>query len=1008
MLKFFAAICPGLLLLWCVAPRGEFGGAAAASSSPPPQHVVDFRKEIEPLFQKKCLSCHSGSAAKSGFRLDDAKAALKGGDLGDAIVPGRSADSLLIKFVSADPGEAAMPPEGERLTNQEIALLRAWIDQGAKFPADYVAAKPEDWWSLRPLTKPSVPSFHKANSAARNPIDAFVDAKLQEKGLAPAPEADRRTLFRRLHFDLLGLPPDPDDADRFVADPDPQAYEKLVDKLLASPHYGERWARHWLDIVHYGDTHGYDKDKPRLNAWPYRDYVIRAFNEDKPYGRFVQEQLAGDALWPGSRDGVEALGFIAAGPWDFIGHVEVPETKIDGKIARHLDRDDMAANTMNTFVSLTVQCAQCHHHKFDPIPQEDYYRIQAAFAALDRTDRKYYVEPELAQRAATLEKRVAEARARRKAIEAQVAAQGGPKLAELERRLANAEAAAKLPKQPAEYGFHSKIETAPERIKWVQVDLGGPLEMARLEFVAAYDEYAGIGAGFGFPPRYQIDASDDPTFRTGVTSILDRTATDQKNPGVEPQSVPVAGVKARYVRFTATRLAERTNDYIFALAELRVFDARGKNVAAGAAVEAPDSIEAPPRWRKANLVDGIVPRRVNPTAAQEAAERRRLRDEHLARVVPADLLAARAEALAELAATEAELAKLPPPRLVYAGGIHHGVAPFRGTGPDGGTPRPIHLLARGDVRKPGKEVTPGGLSAVTALTPDFGLPSSHREGERRAALAMWITDRKNPLTWRSIVNRVWRFHFGRGIVETPSDFGRMGQLPTHPELLDWLASEFRDGGQSFKKLHRLIVTSAAYRRSSRFDPAAAKLDADNAFLWRMPRRKLEAEAVRDSVLAVSGALDLKLYGPPFQDFLIEKPEHSPHYQYHRHDPEDPRSWRRSIYRFLVRSQQQPFMAALDCADPSMQVDRRNETLSALQALALLNDGFMLTQAKRFAARIEKEGGDEASKATRAFRLALGRSPTAAERVELAALINRHGLANACRLLFNLNEFAFVD
>jgi len=258
-------------------------------------------------------------------------------------------------------------------------------------------------WSLQPLQQPAIPHFSASNPADANPIDAFVRAKLDEKGLQRAPPADRRTLIRRLYFDLTGLPPTPEQIDAFVADPDPRAYAKLVDHLLDSPRYGERWARHWLDVVHYGETHGYDKDKPRPNAWPYRDYVIRAFNEDKPYARFVQEQLAGDVLFPGTRDGIEALGFIAAGPWDLIGHEEVPETKIDGKIARHLDRDDMVMNTMQTFNSLTVQCAQCHDHKFDPIAQADYYRLQAVFAAIDRTNKKYDPDPAVAQQRAELE-----------------------------------------------------------------------------------------------------------------------------------------------------------------------------------------------------------------------------------------------------------------------------------------------------------------------------------------------------------------------------------------------------------------------------------------------------------------------------------------------------------------------------------------------------------------------------------------------------------------------------
>jgi hypothetical protein len=350
---------------------------------------------------------------------------------------------------------------------------------------------------------------------------------------------------------------------------------------------------------------------------------------------------------------------------------------------------------------------------------------------------------------------------------------------------------------------------------------------------------------------------------------------------------------------------------------------------------------------------------------------------------------------------------VPPTGRVYAGTIHYGSGTFIGTGTNGGKPRPIFVLRRGDVKAPLREVNPGALSVTPGLPGTLELPEGHTEGQRRAALAHWLTDSRNTLTWRSIVNRVWQYHFGRGIVATPNDFGRMGQLPSHPELLDWLAIEFRDGGQSLKALHRLLVTSATYRQASSGNEDFEKLDANNVYLWRMNRRKLEAESIRDAVLAVAGRLDRTLYGPAFQDFVIEHPAHSPHYQYHLYDPDNPKSHRRSIYRFLVRSKPQPFMTALDCADPSMQVDRRNETLSPLQALALFNDGFMLIMAKHLAARIEGAAGVEAQ-ATTAFRLAVGREPTAAERDVLTAYAREHGLANACRVIFNLNEFVFLD
>ncbi|AWM42111.1 hypothetical protein C1280_02575 [Gemmata obscuriglobus] len=971
-------------------------GAPAA----PPEPVV-FERDVKPIFAKHCASCHGAEKQKGGFRLDRKADALAGGDSGKAIQPGKSADSHILKLVTSTDADTRMPPKGAGLSAAEVAVLKRWIDDGAKWPDDgSAAANPLDWWSLRPLKRPAVPGAEK-----EHPVDAFVRAKLREKGLAPSPEADRRTLIRRLYFDLIGLPPAPEEVDAFVASTAPDVYERLVDKLLASPQYGERWARHWLDVVHFGETHGYDKDKPRPNAWPYRDYVIRALNTDKPYGRFVTEQVAGDVLYPGTVDGIEALGFLAAGPWDLIGHAEVPESKVDGKIARHLDRDDMVANTVGTFMGLTVHCAQCHNHKFDPITQEDYYKLQAVFAALDRTDRAYDADPKVATRRAELEGRKKAATATRAALETAARNKAGADLAAIEKQIADAARPAPASKPP-EFGYHSAIATKQDAVKWVQVDLGASQKLDRVVLRPCHDDFNGIGAGFGFPVRFRIELSDDPAFNTS-TVLADETGKDFPPPGMAPYRATAGARTGRYVRVTATKLAPRQNDYVLALAELEAFDAAGKNLARGRPVTALDSTEAPVRWRKSNLTDGLAA----PGPAFNAGERARLaeRRDTLLRAALGEKEAARLGELgADIAAIDAELGALRAARRVaYVGAVHTGSGTFVGTGASGGKPRPIHVLARGDVTKPGKEVAPGAIGAVPGANAHFALPTGHGEGERRAALARWLTDANNPLTWRVMANRVWQYHFGRGIVDTPNDFGKMGQLPTHSELLDYLASELREH-QSLKKLHKLIVTSQTYKQVSGSNEANTKADADNRYLWRQNRRKLEAEAVRDSILAAAGKLDLTAGGPSFQDFVIEKPEHSPHYQYHLHDPEDTKTHRRAVYRFVVRSKQQPFMAALDCADPSLAVEKRNETLTPQQALALLNNRLSVAMAKHFAARVEKLGATDAERMTAAFRLALGRAPTAAERDALAGYAKEHGLANACRVVLNLNEFVFVD
>lgn len=968
-----------------------------------PTFAVDFVREVRPIFEKHCYECHGEKKQKNDFRLDIKAVALGGGsEHAPDIVAGKSAESPLFRFVSGADEKIAMPPKS-KLSSAEIDVLKRWIDEGAVWPDGVDVAKVEDrldWWSFKPL--PSGDEKAKGKG-----IDDFIRAKLSEKGLKPAPPAESHTLIRRLYFDLIGLPPTPEEVAKYAALP----YEKLVDDLLASPRYGERWARHWLDLVHYGETHGYDKDKPRMNAWPYRDYVIRAFNNDKPYARFVEEQIAGDVLYPGTTDGITALGFISAGPWDYIGHAEVPETKLDGKIARHLDRDDMVQNAIGSFCSLTVQCAQCHYHKFDPISQEDYYSLQAVFAAVDRTDVDYYPDDASMQKFASIQKQKKQLASEIAALEEPLKKKAGEAYVALSKRIDGAAEKSGNPNAKPDFGWHSAISATQDVVKWVQVDLGKSVQVERIVLKPCYDDYGKIGGGFGFPVRFKIEVSDDPEFKTGVTLVWrkhDATfMNDFPNPGLKPFESGTAGddgVTGRYVRVTAVKLAPRKNDYIFALAEMEVYDSKtGPNLAAGCSVTSLDSIEAPPRWRKTNLTDGIAPE-----SRSEEDKQQLIRERDALMLAQAD--EATRKKLREARKQRDSLPSLPAPQKVYAGAIHTGNGSFKGTGAEGGKPRVIQVLKRGDIRQPAKEVGPG---SIAALSERFHLPfavQGETESARRAALAKWITDKNNALTWRSIVNRVWQHHFGRGIVETANDFGRMGGKPSHPELLDSLAAWFRDDAHgSLKALHKRIVMSETYRQSSEgADPSYATLDASNEFLWHQNRRKLDAESIRDSILAVSGKLDLTMGGPSFQDFVIEKPQHSPHYEYELHDPEDPKSWRRSIYRFIVRSQQQPFMTVLDCADPSMRVDKRNESLSPLQALAMMNNGLTVAMAKHFAERVSKEATGIEAQTKRAFALALAREPTADELAPLVGYAKRDGLENVCRVILNLNEFSFVD
>ncbi|MEM7387838.1 MAG: DUF1549 domain-containing protein, partial [Verrucomicrobiota bacterium] len=552
-------------------------------------------------------------------------------------------------------------------------------------------------------------------------------------------KADRRTLIRRLHFDLLGLPPAPHEVETFLSDPDPKAYEKLIERLLSSKHYGERWARHWLDVVHYGESHGYDKDKPRPHAWPYRDYVIRAFNEDKPYHRFIKEQVAGDVLWPDTVDGLEATGFLAAGPWDFIGHAEVPEEKIDGKVARHLDRDDMVTTTMNTFCSLTVQCAQCHDHKRDPVTMEDYYSLQSVFAALDRADRSYDRDPATGRRRSDLESAKSREETTLKELNEEIEAKKTDRIRRLEEKIARlqttleATGEIKGKQRSGNFGYHSAVADKEGVEKWVQVDLGN---IAGIDQVALFgaDEYG--FPDFGFPHRFRIETALTSDFETPVV-IADHTKEDYERPGTGPAVFQARSTEGRYVRVTATRLWNRrqkgkdlTGDWIFALGELAILVDGQK--ASAKKVTALDSIEALPRWGRSNLIDGVYGRySLDEGAARELIkgfekDRSRVKEELVVlrkkkekalNKVAAEPLRQRDIALKKLAGLKADLGSLPKQQKVYAGIIHHGSGAFKGRGHLGGKPREIRVLHRGEVTQPQEEVAPATVPGIVRDLP---------------------------------------------------------------------------------------------------------------------------------------------------------------------------------------------------------------------------------------------------------------------------------------------------
>ncbi len=872
------------------------------------------------------------------------------------------------------------------------------------FNSTLMHSQDKQWWSRKPLTMPPMPV---TDAWGRNEVDSFILHKLKANHLQPSEPAPPRVLIRRLTFDLTGLPPAPKDIRAFqrnyASNPD-KAYEELVDRLLASPRYGERFARHWLDVAKYADTCGYDKDKLRPHAWPYRDYVIRSFNEDKPYAQFVKEQIAGDILYPDSEDGILALGFLAAGPWDFIGHVEVPESKLDGKVARNLDQDDMVSNVFNSFCATTIQCARCHEHKGDPIGQDHYYSLQSVFAAVDKADRVYGMDPKVARKKEELLIRRAELSREIALAEKEIKRKGGEKLKKLDEQISDLEKIACKAERVPEHGYHSQVARSANSKKWVQVDLGKREKISFITMQACYDDFAGIGAGFGFPVRFKIIASNQADFSRSEI-LVDQTKKKFPNPKLVPVSYKVNS-HARYFRVEAVELTVRKNDFIFALAELELKNADGINLAAAKNVTAKDSIEAPLRWRKSNLTDGKWSKSKNPEMQKEMValvdECKNFIDSLTSQEEKSEL-SAKKKALEK---TEAELKELPSGKLVYAATTHF--KPRSNFKPTEGKPRMIHVLHRGEVNQPREPVRPGAIPMFPNESWEFPLPEVHDEAERRAALAEWIVRKDHPLTWRTIVNRVWQWHFGQPLVGTPNDFGPLGQLPTHSNLLDWLAVYFRDSGGSFKKLHKLLVMSESYRQSSVEDEAKERVDSSNQWLWRMNRRKLSAEEMRDSVLMVSGKLNLEMGGPGFYLFNLEQTAHSPHYYYHKFDPEDQKSHRRSVYRFVVRSQPNPFMTTLDCADSSQSTPRRNETLTALQALSLLNNKFTLTMSQHFAERLTNEVSGMENQVRAGFELVTGRSPNTEEHRLLLEYADKHGTPNLCRSLFSLSEFAFID
>ncbi len=805
------------------------GPLRAAAPEPTPEQVKFFEEKVRPILAANCYKCHGSEHQKGKLRLDLREMALGGGESGAVIVPGAPERSLLVEAVKWESLE--MPPSG-KLSEQNIATLQEWIKLGAPMPKDHGAAGIElrkargvitdedrQWWAFQPIRRiapPLVPGSH----TSRGPIDAFLSAPLASEGLAPAPEADRRTLIRRLSWNLVGLPPSAGDVEAFVADERPDSYERLADRLLASPQHGERWARHWLDLVRYAESDGYKQDAYRPEAWRYRDYVIRSLNADKPYSQFVLEQLAGDEAAPGDPDALIATAYLRLGIYEY------NQRDVRTHWANILN--DLTDVTADVFLGMGLSCARCHDHKFDPILQKDYYRLQAFFAPILWREN--------------------------------------------------------VPAAPAD-------EVA-----------------AYLRELAAWEEKT-------VEIRRQIAEIEEPIQRNAMRTTLVKFPDDLQE--------------------LLAKSPEKRTPYETQLAYLCMFqatDGEGK-----ADVAAKLKGEKKERWEDLK---------------KQLAEYGTLRPKPIP-IVPA---------------------------LTDVG--------------------PVAPVVSIPGRRNAEPIEPGPLSVLDAEPmpipePPTALTSERLTTGRRTALARWIAAPDNPLPARVLANRLWQYHFGRGLAEAPSDFGRLGQPPSHPELLDYLAADLVDRGWSLKRLHRQMVTSAAYRRASHGPAvtASAAKDPLNRFVSRMTVRRLSAEQIRDAALAASGELDPQIGGE---------------------GGDSGKTARRAIYLKAFRNKQDATLDVFDVPDGQFSAPVRNVTTTPTQSLFMINGPWMLLRAKALANRLDDSSATLDERVTAAYRAVLGREPdadelqAAREFLQTNDATGKEALVDFCHVLLNANEFLYVD
>jgi hypothetical protein len=968
-----------------------------------------FDLKVAPILARRCLDCHSGGDPKGRLDLSTSASALRGGEGGLAIVAGKPDESLLWQRIDSN----EMPPKSP-LSQSEKATLRDWIAAGAAWGTDPIdryqvttaRRAGRDWWSLQPVHRPNPPSV-KSAGWVRGPIDAFVVHKLEANGLAPAPEADRRVLIRRLSFDLTGLPPEPEDVDEFLSDHSFDAYERVVDRYFSSPQYGVRWARWWLDLARYGESNGFEFDEYRYNAWPYRDWVVDALNRDQPYDEFARLQLAGDVLRPDDPRAIEATGFLVAGAYDTAGqNQQSPAMKA---VVRGDELEDVIGTVGQTFLGLTLNCARCHDHKFDPIRQVEYYRLASALGGVRHGERDLAdIDPETTSRRKQLDALVA----RVKAIEAPARARIGGG-----RQKAPSIAPEPIAAWDFDQGLDDRLGSLPvtlhggASLTWEGLHLDG-----KTGFAATKSLKRGLKAKT-IEAWLRLDNLDQRGGGAISVQTLGGGVFDAIVFGEQEPRRWMAGSDGfrRYRSVSAEAESEAIRQPVHIAitysedGTIRIFrDGRPY----GTPYKSTGPVSFPPG--EAQVVFGLrhAPFGDNRMLAGTIV-RARLYDRALNEPEVAASAATVGDAVAPeaiVAALAAELRQERARLVVEIEKLRSSVDRSRKAyvvvPRDAGV---THVQIRGNPNQLGEVVSAGGVAGIAGLSADFGLGADAPEAQRRIRLAAWVSSPRNPLFTRVVVNRLWQAHFGTGLVEMSSDLGFNGGRPSHPELLDWLASELVATGWSLKAMHRLIVTSAAYRQSSRSDPAALRLDASDRLLWRKAPTRLEAEMVRDALLVVAAQLDPKLGGPSFRDEEIVQSVGTPAILYTAVDPGRPGLDRRTLFRSWARGGRSPFLDIFDCPDPSTTAPRRAVTTTPLQALSLMNNALVLHLSGAMAARLAREAGpDPDRQVERAYRLAFGRCPEQAERERAVLVVEQFGPGALARAIFNCSEFLYLD